>query len=145
MKKFSTDDKGIELPINIVVMLVVGMVALAALLAIIPQPKKNMVVEINSVNDETGVVADLENGVPGNVSVKLTVYDSNTNNPVKGADVIISGGGSSNSGKTKSTGNSILTLKSVLIRKNQDALYLKVIVKANGFYDYENDRAILIT
>ncbi|HIH43622.1 MAG TPA: carboxypeptidase regulatory-like domain-containing protein [Candidatus Methanoperedenaceae archaeon] len=145
MKKFKADDKGIELPINIVVMLVVGMVALAALLAIIPQPKKNMVVEINSVNNDTGVVADLENGVPKDVSVKLTVYDSNTNNPVKGADVIITGGGSTDAGKTLSTGNASLKLKDVLIRKNQDMLYLKVIVKANGFYDYENDRAILIT
>ena len=35
-----------ELPINIVVMLVVGMVALAALVAIIPPPTKNMSVYV---------------------------------------------------------------------------------------------------
>ena len=34
--KFRKDERAIELPINIGVMLVVGMVALAALLAIIP-------------------------------------------------------------------------------------------------------------
>ena len=34
------NEHGMELPINIVVMLVVGMVALAALLAIIPESKK---------------------------------------------------------------------------------------------------------
>ena len=35
LKKFKEDERAIELPINIVVMLVVGMVALAALLSII--------------------------------------------------------------------------------------------------------------
>ena len=34
LKKFRKDERAIELPINIVVMLVVGMVALAALLSI---------------------------------------------------------------------------------------------------------------
>lgn len=44
---FHSDD-AMELPINIVVMLVVGMVALAALVAIIPPPTKNMSVYIDS-------------------------------------------------------------------------------------------------
>ncbi len=35
LNKFRKDEHGIELPINIVVMLVVGMVALAALLSIL--------------------------------------------------------------------------------------------------------------
>ena len=34
IKKFKEDERAIELPINIVVMLVVGMIALAALLSI---------------------------------------------------------------------------------------------------------------
>jgi hypothetical protein len=42
---FRSDD-AMELPINIVVMLVVGMVALAALVAIIPPPTKNMSVYV---------------------------------------------------------------------------------------------------
>jgi len=50
-----------ELPINIVVMLVVGMVALAALLAIIPESKKNLVVDVISVNGEDGVSDNIDN------------------------------------------------------------------------------------
>ena len=41
-RKFRDDEIAIELPINIVVMLVVGMVALAALLSIIPKSKENL-------------------------------------------------------------------------------------------------------
>jgi len=54
--KFKKDDHAIELPINIVVMLVVGMVALAALLAIIPKSKESVSVDILNVtigNNET--------------------------------------------------------------------------------------------
>lgn len=33
----------------------------------------------------------------------------------------------------------------VMIRFNQDSLDLQLIVKANGFYDYRDESAILIT
>ena len=46
-RKLFSNDSAIELPINIVVMLVVGMVALAALIAIIPPPTKNMSVNVD--------------------------------------------------------------------------------------------------
>ena len=42
------DEKAMELPINIVVMLVVGMVALATLISIIPTPTKEMSVFVES-------------------------------------------------------------------------------------------------
>lgn len=61
-KKIFKNDSAIELPINIVVMLVVGMVALAALIAIIPPPTKNMSVNI----DESGIDGALE---PGNTII----------------------------------------------------------------------------
>ena len=41
-KFFKHDEKAMELPINIVVMLVVGMVALATLISIMPTPTKEM-------------------------------------------------------------------------------------------------------
>jgi len=54
MKKFKEDERAIELPINIVVMLVVGMVALAALLSIIPKSKENLSVDIISIRIDNG-------------------------------------------------------------------------------------------
>ena len=51
MKKFKFirhDEKAMELPINIVVMLVVGMVALATLISIMPTPTKDMSVFVES-------------------------------------------------------------------------------------------------
>ncbi|HUW67799.1 MAG TPA: carboxypeptidase regulatory-like domain-containing protein [Candidatus Nanoarchaeia archaeon] len=133
-----------ELPINIVVMLVVGMVALAALLAIIPEAKENLEVDLISVYNNNGSTANVENGIKSSVDVIMIVYDRD-NNPVEGASIIISGGGSMGSNKTDATGQTTVTVPEVLIRINQDSIYLKMVAKANGFYDYSDETAILLT
>ena len=138
------NEHGMELPINIVVMLVVGMVALAALLAIIPETKKNLVIEVISVNGVSGVTSDINNGVSTNVAAIVKVYDGD-NNLVDGASVIITGGGGSGSAKTDATGLATVDVSDVFIRLNQDSIDLKLVVKANGFYDYTDESAILIT
>ncbi len=138
------NEHGMELPINIVVMLVVGMVALAALLAIIPESKKNLIVEVVEVNATQGITGNIKNGVNSDVSVVVKVYDSE-NNLIEGASVIISGGGGFGSNKTDVTGVADFTVSNVFIRLNQDSIDLKLIAKANGFYDYTDESAILIT
>lgn len=143
-RSFRQNEKGMELPINIVVMLVVGMVALAALLSIIPESKKNLIVEITTVNGDAGVTADIIHGGGITITTDLKVYD-NDNNPVHGANVIISGGGGLGSSKTDENGMANVTVNNVTIRFNQDSLDLQLIVKANGFYDYMDESAILIT
>ena len=148
-RSFRQNEKGMELPINIVFMLVVGMVALAALLSIIPESKKNLIVEVESVDNGDGsipgVTTNITHGAGDDIiTVNLNVYD-NDNNPVHGANVIISGGGGKGSDKTDENGMASVTINNVLIRFNQDSLDLKLIVKANGFYDYRDESAILIT
>ena len=147
-RSFRQNEKGMELPINIVVMLVVGMVALAALLSIIPESKKNLIVEVESVDNGDGLIpgvtTNIIHGGGGNITANLKVYD-NDNNPVHGANVIISGGGGLGSDKTDETGTARVSVNDVMIRFNQDSLDLQLIVKANGFYDYRDESAILIT
>jgi len=143
-RSFKKNEKGMELPINIVVMLVVGMVALAALLSIIPESKKSLVVEIEKVDGNDGITADIIHGGGSTITTDLKVYD-NDNNPVHGANVIISGGGGLGSSKTDENGMTNVTVNDVTIRFNQDSLDLQLIVKANGFYEYRDESAILIT
>ncbi|MFV9630915.1 MAG: carboxypeptidase regulatory-like domain-containing protein [Methanosarcinales archaeon] len=147
-RSLKQNEKGMELPINIVVMLVVGMVALAALLSIIPESKKNLIVEVESIGNNNnlrqGVTTNITHGVDEHVQINLKVYD-NDNNPVQGADVIISGGGGQGSEKTDINGEAEVEVNNVNIRFNQDSLDLKLIVKANGFYEYRDESAILIT
>lgn len=153
LKNFKKDERAIELPINIVVMLVVGMVALAALLSIIPKSKENLSVDIVDItidngSSQDGSIATVGGAGDFKVKVNVKVYDKN-NNPVEKGSVTISGGGGFGADQTNSYGEAIVTLgktksTNVTIRPNQKNVELKLVVKANGFYDYEDERAILL-
>lgn len=154
--KFRKDEHAIELPINIVVMLVVGMVALAALLAIIPKSKESLSVDIINVtignNDVTkGNTAKIIGEGENQVKVRIKVFDKD-NNPVQKASATMSGGGGFGTDQTDSNGEANIILGGsgggggtmINLRPNQQMLELKLVVKANGFYDYEDEKAVLL-
>lgn len=153
LKKFKEDERAIELPINIVVMLVVGMVALAALLSIIPKSKENLSVDIIDIKIDKGAI---QNGSAATVSrageyevrVFARVFDKN-NNPVEKASVTISGGGGFGVDQTHGDGEAIVYLgetnnSKVTLRPNQKSVELKLVAKSNGYYDYEDEKAVVL-
>jgi len=153
MKKFKDDEKAIELPINIVVMLVVGMVALAALLSIIPKSKENLSVDIISIKIDDGTVKNgsvttVDGAGEYKVRVVAKVYDKN-NNPVEKASVTITGGGGFGVDQTNTDGEALIDLgetinSKVTLRPNQKSVPLKLVAKANGYYDYEDEYAVTL-
>ncbi|MCX9084275.1 MAG: carboxypeptidase regulatory-like domain-containing protein [Candidatus Methanoperedens sp.] len=152
-KIFKNDEKAIELPINIVVMLVVGMVALAALLSIIPKSKENLSVDIIDIKIDNGTlqegsVATVSGAGEYKVRVFARVYDKN-NNPVEKASVTINGGGGFGVDQTNGVGEAIVYLgetisTKVTLRPNQKSVALKLVAKANGYYDYEDENAVTL-
>lgn len=154
LEKFKRNENAIELPINIVVMLVVGMVALASLLAIIPKSKENLSVDIQEITidgnqPQNGSTAKVVGAGEHQVNVKIKVYDKN-NNPTQKVSVTLSGGGGFGANQTDESGSTIVNLgvnnegTSINIRPNQQTVELRLVAKANGFYDYEDEKAILI-
>ncbi|AAM04345.1 hypothetical protein [Methanosarcina acetivorans] len=154
MQLLRNDEKAMELPINIVVMLVVGMVALAALITIIPTPTKEMSVFVEgtalgggSIQQGNSIIvsaAVAEN--PFAVSALIKVTD-NDGNPVRDANVVLSGLGGAASNTTDINGVTVLTTPTnALVRldpnQNDGTMDLKII--ADGFYDYEKKDAIMI-
>ncbi len=148
------DEKAMELPINIVVMLVVGMVALATLISIMPTPTKEMSVFVESTalegsNLEKGnsIIVDsqtAENPFAITVVVKATDKDGN---PVRNANVILRGLGGAASNTTGADGTTFLTTaENARVRldpnQNEGAMDLKIL--ADGFYDYEKKDAVMI-
>ncbi len=143
-----------ELPINIVVMLVVGMVALATLISIMPTPTKEMSVFVESTALERGslekgnsIIVDsktAENPFAITVVVKATDQDGN---PVRNANVILRGLGGAASSTTDAEGIATLTTpQNAEVRldpnQNEGAMDLKIV--ADGFYDYEKKDAVMI-
>lgn len=152
---FHSDD-AMELPINIVVMLVVGMVALAALVAIIPPPTKNMSVYIDSagasatpaitMTDGNAVIVDsatAEN--PFYVRVTLSATDTD-GNPVRDASVVLRGLGGVATNTTGSDGRTLLITNPAMVTlgPNQNEGTMDLTISANGFYDYEKEDAVMI-
>ena len=153
-KNIFKNDSAIELPINIVVMLVVGMVALAALIAIIPPPTKNMSLNI----DESGIDGSpLEPGSTVIVDavtaqnaltlvVKITATDPDEN-PVRDANVVLRGLGGVATNTTDINGEAVLMTNNnaqIKLGANQNEGTMDLTVTANGFYDYDKTDAVMI-
>lgn len=157
MQKFRLirhDEKAMELPINIVVMLVVGMVALATLISIMPTPTKDMSVFVESTALEGGspqegnsVIVDAntaENPFAITVVVKATDSDGN---PVRNANVILRGLGGAASSTTDADGSATLTTPQnaeVRLDPNQNEGTMDLKIVADGFYDYEKKDAVMV-
>ncbi len=153
LQLFRNDEKAMELPINIVVMLVVGMVALATLISIIPTPTKEMSVFV----EETSGAGNIQ---PGNsiivsstvaedafaVSATIKVTDSD-GNPVRGANAVLRGLGGAASNTTDINGFTVLTTTGdalVQLDPNQNEGTMDLKILADGFYDYERKDAVMI-
>ena len=153
-KLIRRDEKAMELPINIVVMLVVGIVALATLISIIPTPTKEMSVFVEktalrggTLQDGNSIVVNANTAAnPFGVTVMVKVTDKD-GNPVRKANVILRGLGGAASNTTDINGISVLTTAdTALVRldpnQNEGTMDLKVL--ADGFYDYEKKEAVMI-
>ena len=157
MKQFKlirSDEKAMELPINIVVMLVVGIAALSTLIAIIPTPTKEMSVFVEKAAFKGGTLQEGNSIVvnantatnPFGVIVMVKVTDKD-GNPVRNANVVLRGLGGEASNITDINGISVLTTAdTALVRldpnQNEGTMDLKVL--ADGFYDYEKKDAVMI-
>ena len=156
MKKiriFMTNEKAMELPINIVVMLVVGMVALATLISIIPTPTKEMSVFVEkaglrgaTLQDGNSIMVSARTAEsPFAITVQVKVTDKD-GNPVRKANVILNGLGGAASNTTDINGVSVLTTNTALVKldpnQNEGTISLKIL--ADGFYDYERKDAVMI-
>ncbi|MDW5551976.1 Ig-like domain-containing protein [Methanosarcina sp.] len=157
MKKFRFirhDEKAMELPINIVVMLVVGMVALATLISIMPTPTKDMSVFVestalnggNSVKGNSIIVSASTAENPFAVTAVVKITDSD-GNPVRNANVILRGLGGAASNTTDANGVTFLTTPEnarVRLDPNQNEGTMDLNIVADGFYDYEKKDAVMI-
>ncbi|KKH49538.1 hypothetical protein EO95_00125 [Methanosarcina sp. 1.H.T.1A.1] len=154
LQLFRNDEKAMELPINIVVMLVVGMVALATLISIIPTPTKEMSVFVERTGSGAGslqpgnsIIVDAttaQNSFVVSAEIKVTDKDGN---PVRGANVVLRGLGGAASNTTDIDGVTVLTTPgNALVRldpnQNEGTMDLKIL--ADGFYDYERKDAVMI-
>ncbi|RXA15653.1 carboxypeptidase regulatory-like domain-containing protein [Methanosarcina sp. MSH10X1] len=153
-KFFRRDENAMELPINIVVMLVVGMVALATLISIMPTPTKDMSVFVenaglrgSTLEKGNSIIVDSRTAeAPFAITVVVKATD-NDGNPVRNANVILRGLGGAASNTTDASGITYLTTADsarVRLDPNQNEGTMDLKILADGFYDYEKKDAVMI-
>lgn len=158
MKIFFSNERGsVEgLPVLLIVMLVIGIVALAAMITAMGQfkPPRVLTATVEKANGIDGNLIAIDAGggnrKAANITgdTKIKVIDAN-GKPVDGASVTISGLGAAASGKTSSYGTVIFSdasewIQVPVLEENQNEGYLKLEVTANGFIDYVNEKAIKV-
>lgn len=154
-KRFRNDKDALELPINIVVMLVVGVAALAALLAIlnarpaVPATLQITVMKAGTANGSTqnGAVIIVNNyNTKYGIHIKAKVTDSK-GNPVKGAFCVASGLGGSATDTSGSDGSITLDSSSggtqFELPQGMDGS-LKLLCTASGYDKYEKEDAVTV-
>ena len=134
-------------------MLVVGMVALATLISIIPTPTKEMSVFVKetsgagNIQPGNSIIVDAttaHNSFAVSATIKVTDKDGN---PVRDANVVLRGLGGAASNTTDINGLTVLTTTGdalVQLDPNQNEGTMDLKILADGFYDYERKDAVMI-
>jgi hypothetical protein len=151
MKRLLNDDRGVEgLPVRLIVVLVVGVIALAAMVAAMNgfKPQKTLTATITEVNSKQGNLLRVQSSDEGSVnktwSCTVKVADDK-GNPISGASVIIHGMGGAGSDVTNDEGSAFVdNTNSIELNANQDSGYLTMEVTASGYYTYKNENALAV-
>ncbi|MFH0903589.1 MAG: hypothetical protein V1854_00165 [Methanobacteriota archaeon] len=132
----------IGLPIKMVVLTIVGMVGLAAILAVISSSESVMPKPMHA-NINGGSLVILSES-PEIIELPIEVINSKDGTPVVKASVVLSGMNSVAINITDSSGDTVLKFnKSELELKTHEG-YLKLDVRAGGFQAYTNEYAVKV-
>ena len=151
MKRILDDERGVEgLPVRLIVVLVIGVIALAAMVAAMNgfKPQKTLTATITEVNSKQGNLLRVQSSNEGseNKTWSCTVMVADDKgNPVSGASVIIHGMGGAWSDVTNDGGKAFVENTNMIeLNANQDSGYLTMEVSAPGYYTYKNENALAV-
>jgi hypothetical protein len=133
------------LPMYLIIVMIVAVAIIAAVLFMIPQTNRTM----NAIVTDNAVIAE----DPGNAgpytfsqSYDITIQvqsNGDRTDPVSGAIVNLVGSGIIGSAVTDNHGIATITITPKL-EENVYESSVKLIVKANGFEDYQDEDAVMI-
>ncbi len=132
----------IGLPIKMVVLTIVGMVGLAAMLAVISNSEAAIPKPMHANIDGSSLIILSES--PEIIELPVEVVNSKDSTPVVKASVALSGMSTAAINITDSSGDTVLKFnKNDLELKTQEG-YLRLTVRAVGFREYENEFAVKV-
>lgn len=150
-RKFFKDEDGVEgLPVRLIVVLVVGIIALAAMVAALNgfKPQKSLSAAVVQVGGKDGnmlLVSKAGYGpVEHNWTCRVKVVDAN-GDPIDSASVIVHGLSGAGTDVTDKNGIAYLSqTNNVRLNSNQNSGYMTLEVTAPGFNAFRNENAMAV-
>lgn len=130
------------LPIKMVVLTIVGMVGLAFMLAVISSSETAMPKPMHA-NIKNGSLIILS-ASPDIIELPVEVINSKDGTPVVKASVALSGLSGAAINITDAGGNTTLKFYKSDLDLNTQEGYLKLVARAEGFREYENEYAVKV-
>ena len=150
-KKLKDNEDGVEgLPVRLIVVLVVGVIALSAMVGAVNsfKPQRTLTAAVTEVSSKDGNMLQISSAGEGTVSKTWTCYVNVTDEKgeaVSGASVIVHGLGGAGSAVTNTKGVAYLSkTNDIKLNPNQDSGYMILEVNAAGFYQYKNENALAV-
>ncbi|CAJ36294.1 carboxypeptidase-like regulatory domain-containing protein [Methanocella arvoryzae] len=150
-KGFLKDEAGVEgLPVRLIVVLVIGVIALAAMVSALNgfKPQKTLSASIIEVSGKQGNMLIVDKAGFGKVNktwtCKVKVTDA-AGDPIEGASVIVYGMGGAGSDMTNKTGQAyLIKTNDIVLNPNQNSGYMTLEVSAPGYITYKNENALVV-
>jgi hypothetical protein len=150
-KGFNDSEDGVEgLPVRLIVVLVIGVIALSAMVAAMNsfKPQKTLTAAVVEVSSKDGNLLQISNSGEGLIKKTWTCYVNVTDDkgdPVSGASVIVYGLGGAGSGVTNTRGRAYISkTNDIRLNPNQNSGYMTLEVHAPGSYQYKNENALAV-
>ena len=130
------------LPIKMVVLTIIGMVGLAAIMAVISSSESAMPKPMHANINGSGLIILSES--PDIIELPVEVINSKDGTPVEKASVVLSGMSVATINITDRRGDTVLIFKKSEIELKLQEGYLTLVVRASGFREYENQFAVKV-
>jgi len=150
-KRFLKNDEAVEgLPVRLIVVLVIGVIALAAMVSALNgfKPQKTLSASVIEVSSKDGNMLVVDKAGFGEINktwtCKVKVVDAG-GDPVEGASVVMYGLSGAGSDITDKSGLATLTkTNDVVLNSNQNSGYVTMEVTAPGYNTYKNENAMVV-
>ena len=142
----NTEGQVLGLPMYLIIVMIVAVAVIAAVIFMIPQGTRTMSAQVTAnalIAETAGDAGAFTFTNSYQVVITVTTNDERAD-PISGATVTLVGAGAAVEGTTGNDGTVTLPGFSPTLNANVNEAYMKLIVKATGFEDFEDVQAVSI-
>ncbi|MFH1100685.1 MAG: hypothetical protein V1726_01435 [Methanobacteriota archaeon] len=135
----------LDLPMYLIIVMIIAVAVIAAVFFMIPKGTRTMNASVTNgflISVSPGHSGEYRFPTSRTVWIRVTTNDEKAD-PISGALVVLTGGNTSDAGRTLTNGSVSLRIRPTL-PANINQVYIQMTVKADGYADFLDGEAILV-